>query len=114
MNAHPSDVVLIGRIFIGFYYRRGGEAVLVAENFTGEVRPAHFEISGLDSPTYPPRSVLIGFNESLLFIVKPFYELINLVLGKVVFLVHLFLQHIFQPEFEFYGLGEVEPGIAED
>ncbi len=57
-GVHPSDVVLIGRIFIGFYYRRGRKAVTITEQLTGEISPAHLVIHGLDTsaklpPPYP-------------------------------------------------------------
>lgn len=115
MKAHPSDVVLIGRIFIGFYYCRGGKAVTIAEYLTGEISPAHLVIPGLDtSAKLPPLSVLIGLNESLLFIVQLLYELIDLILGEIVFLVHLVLKHILETELEFHGLRKIEPSITED
>ena len=57
---------------------------------------------------------VIGFDESFLFIIKSLYELIDLILRQIVFLVHLVLQHILESQFELHGLREGVPCIPED
>lgn len=99
VNAQPSAVVLIGRIFfIDFKNTRFRKPVLLSEKFPREVREPHLEITCYNRPAYPPPlSVLIGLNKSFLFIVKLIDELVYLILRQIVFFIHLVLQHILEP-----------------
>ena len=84
-------------IFIDFYHSGYGKAVSHSEKLAGEVRPGHVAICRLDALATPPPSTLIGLDESFLFIVKLFDELIHLVLRKVILLINLVFQHILEP-----------------
>jgi len=102
-------------IFINFEYCGGREAILAVEYFPGEICPPHLEIPGLYAPCkLPPPEVLIGFNESLFLLIESIHELIYLVLGEIILLVHFRLKQILEPQFQLSRLREIEPGVAED